>query len=210
MLVLPPPPPLLATWAESYTKLLAFNQTQYDRVLSIDSDSLLLQHLDELFLAPSCPVAMPRAYWLFPDNPILSSQVMLVEPSHFEFKRITEKIENAGSHDYDMEIVNYLYHDSAMILPHRPYDLLTGEFRGSDHVKYLGNDVEEWDPLAVYNEAKLVHFSDWPLPKPWIPASDTLRQDTQPKCVEKDGAEDCTSRDIWNGIYSEFKDLRKV
>jgi alpha-N-acetylglucosamine transferase len=32
-----------ATWAESYTKLLAFNQTQYDRVLSLDSDSTILQ-----------------------------------------------------------------------------------------------------------------------------------------------------------------------
>ena len=32
-----------ATWAESYTKLLAFNQTQYDRVLSLDSDSTVLQ-----------------------------------------------------------------------------------------------------------------------------------------------------------------------
>lgn len=31
------------TWAESYTKLLAFNQTQYDRVLSLDSDSTILQ-----------------------------------------------------------------------------------------------------------------------------------------------------------------------
>lgn len=33
----------IATWAESYTKLLAFNQTQYDRVLSLDSDSTVLQ-----------------------------------------------------------------------------------------------------------------------------------------------------------------------
>ena len=32
-----------ATWTESYTKLLAFNQTQYDRVLSLDSDSTVLQ-----------------------------------------------------------------------------------------------------------------------------------------------------------------------
>lgn len=32
-----------ATWAESFTKLLAFNQTQYDRVLHLDSDSTVLQ-----------------------------------------------------------------------------------------------------------------------------------------------------------------------
>lgn len=33
----------LETWAESFTKLLAFNQTQYDRVLHLDSDSTILQ-----------------------------------------------------------------------------------------------------------------------------------------------------------------------
>ena len=28
-----------ATWEDSFTKLLAFNQTQYSRVLALDSDS---------------------------------------------------------------------------------------------------------------------------------------------------------------------------
>lgn len=32
-----------APWSASYTKLLAFNQTEYDRVLSLDSDATLLQ-----------------------------------------------------------------------------------------------------------------------------------------------------------------------
>lgn len=31
------------TWAESYAKLEAFGQRQYDRVLSLDSDASLLQ-----------------------------------------------------------------------------------------------------------------------------------------------------------------------
>lgn len=35
------------TWAESFTKLLAFNQTQYKRVLSLDSDATVLQVLDQ-------------------------------------------------------------------------------------------------------------------------------------------------------------------
>ena len=33
----------LGTWAESFTKLLAFNQTEYKRVLNLDSDSTVLQ-----------------------------------------------------------------------------------------------------------------------------------------------------------------------
>lgn len=201
----------LATWADSFTKLLAFNQTQYSRVLSIDSDSILLQEMDELFLLPSVPVAMPRAYWLYPDKEILSSQVVLIEPSEVEFTRIMDKVNLASKDDYDMEIVNYLYRNNALVLPHRPYDLLTGEFRGDDHTKYLGSDVETWDPTAVYNEAKLVHFSDWPIPKPWLPTPDNLRLKLQPKCMNStDGVEDCAARKIWNGFYTDFKKQRKV
>ena len=32
-----------STWAESFTKLFAFNQTQYQRVISLDSDATVLQ-----------------------------------------------------------------------------------------------------------------------------------------------------------------------
>ncbi|TDZ15070.1 Glucose N-acetyltransferase 1 [Colletotrichum orbiculare MAFF 240422] len=197
------------TWADSFTKLLAFNQTRYGRVLSIDSDTTLLNHMDELFSLPPTPVAMPRAYWLYPDQEILSSQVMLVQPSQVEFSRITSKIDNAGRNDYDMEIVNQLYKDSAMILPHRPYDLLTAEFGNDSHQWYLGSDQESWDPVAIYNEAKLVHFSDWPLPKPWLESPAHLVQEREPKCVKVNGVENCAARDIWQGIYQDFRERRK-
>ncbi|RDA88635.1 hypothetical protein CP532_5841 [Ophiocordyceps camponoti-leonardi (nom. inval.)] len=197
------------TWADSYTKLLAFNQTQYNRVLSLDSDAVIMQTMDELFLLPPCPVAMPRAYWLYPEKKILSSQLMLVQPSSTEFQRITEKISGAKSNDYDMEIVNDLYQDSAMILPHRPYDLLTAEFRTDNHVNYLGSDREAWDPVAVYNEAKFVHFSDWPVPKPWIAMPERVRAEKQPKCRTKDGVERCIERDFWNGFYDDFRKRRE-
>ncbi|KAL3461830.1 nucleotide-diphospho-sugar transferase [Aspergillus heterothallicus] len=174
------------TWAESYTKLLAFNQTQYKRVLSLDSDATVLQPMDELSLLPPCPVAMPRAYWLNNSNSrTLGSHVLLIQPSEFEFARITAAIANAGSSDYDMEIVNKLYKDSALILPHRPYGLLTGEFRFTSHTAYL----------------------DWPVPKPWVPASPSTVQEEKPAC-EMDPAtgreDDCRARDLWLGFYADF------
>ncbi|KAH6681017.1 nucleotide-diphospho-sugar transferase [Plectosphaerella plurivora] len=199
------------TWAESFTKLLAFNQTQYDRVLSLDSDSLILQHMDELFLSPPAPAAMPRAYWLYPDNKILSSQLVLATPSTDEFARIRAKINDAGSQDYDMEILNDLYKDSALILPHRPYNLLTGEFRDQkSHAMYLGDPKEAWDPVAVYNEAKFLHFSDFPVPKPWVDSSESLQKDNAPLCDKlADGREDCAARDLWNSFYTDFREARK-
>ncbi|KAH6842307.1 glycosyltransferase family 8 protein [Chaetomium sp. MPI-CAGE-AT-0009] len=176
---------LVPIQADSFTKLLAFNQTQYTRVLSLDSDSVVLQSMDELFLLPPCPVARPRAYWLHPENKILSSQVML--------------------------IVNYLYGDTALVLPHRPYDMISGEFREppDKHARYLGSADERWDPVAAFNEVKFVHFLDWPVPKPWMDIEKT-RWDKQPECfVREDGVASCEEREIWNTLYDEFRERRK-
>ncbi|KAF4948017.1 hypothetical protein FGADI_10012 [Fusarium gaditjirri] len=199
-----------ATWADSYTKLLAFNQTKYDRVLSIDSDSLLLQAMDELFFLPAAPVAMPRAYWISPEK-ILSSQLMLIQPSDTEFSRIMERVQSVKPGEYDMEIVNQLYGDSALIFPHRRYDLLSGEFRNDKHAHYLGSELETWDPAAAYSEAKLIHFSDWPLPKPWKPVLEEDRLAAQPNCSRTtSGEEDCTARIIWNSLYTDFRAKRNL
>ncbi|KAL2836688.1 glycosyltransferase family 8 protein [Aspergillus pseudoustus] len=200
------------TWAESYTKLLAFNQTQYKRVLSLDSDATILQPMDELFLLPPCPVAMPRAYWLNTDDRTLSSQLMLIQPSKFEFDRIMAAISNAGSSDYDMEIVNNLYKGSALVLPHRRYDLLTGEFRSKSHSAYLGNDSEVWDPEKILKEAKYLHFSDWPVPKPWLSASPSTVQEEQPTCDMNPATgqeDDCRARDLWLQFYADFATRRE-
>ncbi|KAK2689666.1 hypothetical protein QWA68_011971 [Fusarium oxysporum] len=193
-----------ATWADSYTKLLAFNQTKYDRVLSIDSDSRLLQAMDELFFLPDAPVAMPRAYWISPEK-ILSSQLMLIQPSETEFSRIMERVQSVKSGEYDMEIVNQLYGDSALIFPHRRYDLLSGEFRNDKHAHYLGSELETWDPAAAYSEAKLIHFSDWPLPKPWKPMREEDRLAAQPNCTRMtSGEEDCiVTESFWPNILAD-------
>jgi alpha-N-acetylglucosamine transferase len=202
------------TWADSYTKLLAFNQTQYDRVIAFDSDALLLQSMDELFFMPPCPIAMPRAYWLMKEKPpkkILSTHIMLLQPSEFEFNRLQNLIDNARDDEFDMELVNKLYGNSAAVLPHRPYALLTAEFRSKDHKMYLGTDVEKWDPQAIIDETKLVHFSDWPVPKPWVQDEEGLRRKHQPNCKrEKNKEKNCLDREIWNSLYAEFMQRRKV
>ncbi|KAI5290748.1 N-acetylglucosaminyltransferase [Ascosphaera aggregata] len=118
------------------------------------SDATVLQPMDELLLLPSVPVAMPRAYWLDPDKRILGSHVLLVEPSAAEFRRVMKAIEKAKNNEYDMEILNNLYRDSAMVLPHKQYGLLTGEFRSNIHFAFLGNKDEEFDPEVVIKRAK--------------------------------------------------------
>ena len=123
--------------------------------------------MDELFLLPSAPVALPRAYWLH-ERLRLTSHIMLIQPSAHDFARVEAAITNAKPDEYDMEIINKLYNRSAMVLPHRRYALLSGELkkgRIEDHTAYLGDQDEEWDVQREWHEAKYVHFSDWPLPK---------------------------------------------
>ncbi|KAI4638527.1 hypothetical protein J4E93_010082 [Alternaria ventricosa] len=84
-----------ATWQDSYTKLLAWNQTQYKR------------HMDELFLLPTAPVAMPRAYWL--EQFFLSSQLIVIEPSEDGWQRVQSAMEHHEGYDYDMDILNKVF-----------------------------------------------------------------------------------------------------
>lgn len=162
--------------------------------------------MDELFLLPPTPVAIPRAFWLDPKDHVLSSQIFVVQPSVFEFERITKAIASAGPNDYDMEIVNQLYGESAMIIPHRRYDLLTRAFRENLSEAYLGNSVERWDPDAVIKEAKFLHFSDWPVPKPWVPNYEKM-EELKPTC---EGENVCRAKDIWLGFYRDFAFRRQV
>jgi len=164
--------------------------------------------MDELFLLPPCPVAMPRAYWLGPKYHVLSSQVILTQPSKIEFERIEKAIADAGPSEYDMEIVNKLYGDSCMILPHRPYDFITRVLRENLSTSYLGNDVEEWDPDAVIKEAKFVHFSDWPVPKPWVSNPNRVNE-LEPSVYCGEGIT-CREYQLWLDIYSEFAQKREV
>ncbi|GAB7339031.1 hypothetical protein MBLNU457_5694t2 [Dothideomycetes sp. NU457] len=194
-----------STWRDSFVKLLAFNMTQYERVLSLDSDSTVMKSMDELFLLPPAPVAMPRAYWGASHS--LSSALMLVTPSSVEFRRILDAIKHRSYEDFDMEIVNTLYGEDALVIPHRRYILLTGDFRRKTHSRYLGSAEAVWDPRKELDEAKFVHFSDWPYPKPWIMPDDDQKNEVEPKCTP--GPEDdCTSANIWFGLYDDFRKRR--
>ncbi|KAM0464692.1 hypothetical protein ACHAPV_002527 [Trichoderma viride] len=92
--------------ANSYTKLLAFDQTQYERVIVTDSDTALLKHMDELFHLLPCPITMPRAYW-FLGNEItketLASHFLVIQPDKYELDRIQKAIKLAAANESDFK-----------------------------------------------------------------------------------------------------------
>ncbi|KKK12831.1 hypothetical protein P175DRAFT_0488939 [Aspergillus ochraceoroseus IBT 24754] len=204
------------TWEKSISKLLAFGEIEFERIIHLDSDILLYQKIDELFFLPSTTVAMPRAYWLLPEQKQLSSLLMVIEPSYREYKALMDValgMETGGeSKKYDMELLNEFYGDSALVLPHRQYALISGEFRSQNHTAFLGNSIEEWDPDQVLADAKFVHFSDWPLPKPWVMWPHEMLRDILPKCKFKPGTvheSGCRDRDVWMQIYDDYRVKRR-
>ncbi|OPB45314.1 hypothetical protein A0O28_0075240 [Trichoderma guizhouense] len=188
------------TWANPYTKLLAFNLTQYERVIAIDADVTVLKHMDELFHLPPCPIAMPRAYWLLDDEKsrrTLTSHVMVIQPSEREFARIQKRVELVDENEYDMELLNKLYANTAMVIPHRPYAMLSSEFRETDHQLYLGSETEKWDPAVVLDDQDNIIKLE--------PKCELKRKDDESGLRE----EDCSGRDVWRELYADFRE-RKV
>ncbi|KAK2615595.1 hypothetical protein N8I77_002339 [Diaporthe amygdali] len=194
-------------WADSYTKLLAFNQTQYSRLITIDSDSLLLGSLDELFFVPPAAAVMPRAYWL--STPTMSSHIMVLTPSTDTFHRIQDIIKRrAGYKFYDMEVMN-TFGGTCEVIPHEPYALLTGEFTKTEHATYLGSKHGRvWNPKDVLRQAKLVHFSDNPLPKPWLATNEKIVA-AKPDCsFHAEPGQECRAQEIWLDFYKRFREKR--
>ena len=195
---------------------------QYDRVIHLDSDMTLLQPMDELFFLPASTVAMPRAYWLLPQTHALSSLIAVIEPSYREYNALKADIKpaifgqievNLTAQRYDMEVLNTRYGDNALVLPHRQYGLITGEFRNKKHEYFLGGPHEEWNPDKVLSEAKFVHFSDWPLSKPWVMWSPAQLAASQPACDINPGTAEesgCRDREVWKELYNDFRRRRKV
>jgi hypothetical protein len=121
-------------------------------------------------------------------------------------KAMDKAIANQNTMIGDMDIVSDMFKDHALIIPHRPYNLLTGEFRNREHTNYLGvgddEEKEKWNSDAIFTEAKYVHFSDWPYPKPWIEPLNRIPTERPPKCEP----DDCRDQEVWLGLHKDFKE----
>jgi hypothetical protein len=59
------------------------------------------------------------------------------------------------------EFLNLLADGNALVLPHRPISMLSGELRGdgASHAAYLGSPDARWNATLEYDRAHYVHFS---------------------------------------------------
>lgn len=110
-----------------------------------------------------------------------------------------------------MEIMTRLYRQECLVLAPRKYNLVAAEFRSNLHHRFLGSATVRWLARRALNEAKYLHFSDWPYPDLWSGNPHVTHDRLQPDCeITIEGEEDCSSRDVWDEIYDEFLARRQV
>lgn len=107
---------LFARFGGTYTKLRAWELTEFDRVVLLDADTLVLRNVDELFERPAFAAAPD---FLLPDR--FNSGVMVLEPSIDTFRRMMAKLGTLESYDGgDQGFLNTFFHDwYAMPAAHR-------------------------------------------------------------------------------------------
>jgi glycogenin glucosyltransferase len=147
---------LFARFANTFTKLRAFNLTEFSKVVLLDADTIAIQNIDELFERPG-PAAAPD--FLLPDH--FNSGVMVVDPSEDTFNRMMEQLFVSGSYDGgDQGFLNSFYPDW--------YSLPAGHRlpSGYNMHHFIYQFLRAYPGLAqhVEGKAKIIHYT---VQKPW-------------------------------------------
>ena len=65
-------------WSDSLTKLLVFNETEFERIIFLDNDAILTGNMDELFFLPShIKFAAPITYWFLSESDVSRASTQL-------------------------------------------------------------------------------------------------------------------------------------
>lgn len=107
------------TWALCLSKLEIFNQTQYDKLVFLDADILVLKNLDHLFEYPHLTSAIDGEYFnLWPNNPHFNSGIMVIKPNKEEYLNLINFVSDLALDETnkiqcvaDQEILNMYYSD---------------------------------------------------------------------------------------------------
>jgi len=75
--------PLAATWKNCWTKFKIFDLIEYDKIVFLDADIMVLKNLDHLFELPHMTAALDGEYFnLWEGWPHFNSGCLVIEPNH--------------------------------------------------------------------------------------------------------------------------------
>jgi glycogenin glucosyltransferase len=147
---------MLPRFGAAYTKLRAWELTEFDKVVLLDADTLVVQNIDDLFDRPEIAAAPD---FFLPDR--FSSGVMVLDPSRGTFDRMVHALSTAESYDGgDQGFLNIFFEGwYAMPVAHR---LPVGYNMAHFIYQFMHAHQSTWDKLR--HEIKIVHYV---VQKPW-------------------------------------------
>jgi glycogenin glucosyltransferase len=147
---------LFARFGNVFTKLHAWELTDYDKVVFLDADTIVVQKIDELFARPYFAAAPD---FFVPDR--FNSGVMVLEPSKKTFDDMMTALAGSASYDGgDQGFLNLFFTNwYAMPVEHR----LTAGFNMHHFILQFLVAHPSLKPMA--KEAKVIHYT---MQKPWL------------------------------------------
>ena len=105
---------LSATWKDCWTKFRIFDQTQFDKIVFLDADIMVMKNLDDLFEKPHMTSCLDGEYFnVWPGWDHFNSGCIVIEPNHKLFEDILNFAKNLKElPDYviaDQEILNLYF-----------------------------------------------------------------------------------------------------
>ena len=111
-------PNTAATWRNCWTKFHIFHQTQFDKIVFLDADLMILKNLDHLFEKPHMTAALDGEYFnIWPGWDHFNSGCVVIEPSEELFQNILNYANNLKEKELpeyifaDQEVLNFYYKD---------------------------------------------------------------------------------------------------
>lgn len=148
---------LYPRFARTFSKLRAFGLSGFDKIVLLDSDTVVLRNVDDLFARPSIAAAPD---FFLPDR--FNSGVLVVDPSPGLFEEVYARLARLGSYDGgDQGFLNEYFSDwYASPVAHR---LPAGYNMHHFIFQFMLSHASLRE--RVLNEAKILHFT---LQKPWL------------------------------------------
>ena len=160
-------------WGNTFDKIQLFGLTDYEKLVYVDSDMMVLQNIDELFEKPHMS-AVAAGRMLYPTSVRLNSGLMVIEPADHIPELIAEKLD-AAMHQVaqlgvsavgDQDLINAYYSDwTATTHLHLPDSYNVFQFHIDQYIR------EKDFSLGVFGAKgdkviKIVHFIG--ALKPWM------------------------------------------
>ena len=164
-------------WRDVFDKLMFSNLVQYDRVVYLEIDTIILRNMDHLFdISPFKieSIAAPRAYWL--KQPFFQAGGPLVmDPSSkliSQFDTVL-KVKSKKTYPGDMDWLNEEFGNTAILMDGF-LALLIAEWMPGDGVfNHFGNSFN-MSSKDVKHMAMMVHFIAGH--KPWVTSRQGVRK----------------------------------